>query len=277
MKLDPAIMDAAIRAGHEIEALRAAGAASSTKTDGSIITEADLRAEAIICDAIRSADPETLIVAEEACSADRFPDALPDRFYLVDPLDGTREFASGRDEYTVNIALIVDGAPVAGIVAAPAIGEGFYAGDGQAWRFALEDGHWQTDAQVLRARQPGNGLAAVVSRSHATPETGRFLERFTVAEEHAYGSSLKFCRLAEGRADIYPRFGRTMEWDTAAADAILRAAGGHVVDCAGHPLRYGKCRGISADPFANPSFIAFGDWRHNDIASIKDAAAAVTG
>lgn len=228
--------------------------APHAKGDGSPVTLADEAAEAIISERLRAVSGLP-IVAEEAVSSGHVPQKS-DVFFLVDPLDGTKEFVSRNGEFTVNIALVEDGRPVMGVVLAPALGV-LYAGD----RF----GAWRARTETLGAREslkvraaPG-AVKVVASRSHLTDETRQFVERFTVDSFVSSGSSLKFCQVAEGAADLYPRLGRTMEWDTAAGDAVLRAAGGRVLTMDGAALTYGKCwPGEVGDTFANPHFVACG-------------------
>jgi 3'(2'),5'-bisphosphate nucleotidase len=231
-----------------------AGCAIETKSDGSPVTIADHEAERIILDWLAQSFPDIPVVAEEEASAGHVPE-LGSRFFLVDPLDGTRGFADRTGEFTVNIALIKAGAPVAGVVYAPESKLLYHGivGQGAARRADGVD-------MPIRARSRSAGqLAAIGSRNHRLAEDDSRLEALGVTSFTPSGSSLKFCTLAEGAADVYPRWGRTMEWDTAAGQAILEAAGGRVMamDDAGKetgPLRYGNVgRG-----FANPHFIAWG-------------------
>lgn len=222
----------------------------AVKDDASPVTKADQLAETIILKGLADAAPETPVLAEESAAAGRVP-TLGRRFFLVDPLDGTKEFVSKTGEFTVNIALIEDGQPRLGVVYAPALERLYAASSGEAFRITGAG-----PRTPIRARTaPSAGLVAVASRSHGTPETDAFLRTLTIADFAAAGSSLKFCLLAEGAADVYPRLGRTMEWDTAAGQAVLEAAGGRVVV---HPgaerLTYGK----AARGFDNPPFIAWG-------------------
>lgn len=222
------------------------------KADGSPVTLADEAAEAIILERLRAEGADN-IVAEEAMSAGKMPPPA-DVFYLVDPLDGTREFISKNGEFTVNIARIENGVPVAGVVYAPAI-NAIYAGDTTgAWRADVVDGAVGA-RQSLNVASPDAAVRVVASRSHLTDETKEFIDRFKVESFVSSGSSLKFCRVAEATADLYPRMGRTMEWDTAAGHAVLKAAGGEVYTLDGAPLAYGKREG---DTFANPFFVAAG-------------------
>lgn len=236
------------RAGAAILEIRARGFDVIRKSDASPVTEADHAAEAIILAGLRAAAPDIQVVAEEETAAGHIA-TVSEQFWLVDPLDGTREFTAGRDEFTVNIALVRDGRPVLGVVGVPVTGEIFLGivGRGAAKRD-------RTGRQPIFARKPPpEGLTVLASRSHAN-EAGlaEFLRGRTVAKIANYGSSLKFCRMAEGLADLYPRQGRTMEWDTAAAQAVLEAAGGAVLTMAGTPLRYGK------PGWENPHFYATG-------------------
>ncbi len=246
----------AVKAGREILSVKAAGVETDWKPDCSPVTEADRRAESIILEGLRSHYPDVPVVAEEEAAAGRCPANLNGRFILVDPLDGTREFINDRPDYTVNIALIENGEPVAGIVYVPARGE-LYGGCGdKAWmQLAPADGP-MLERTSISCREPATPLVIVASKSHRTPETVAFLERYRGAETVSIGSSLKFCLLASGKADLYPRLGRTMEWDTAAGDAILRAAGGTSVTRDLRPLVYGKRDRADEADFANPHFIA---------------------
>lgn len=218
------------------------------KSDSSPVTDADLRAESAILGGLAELTPDVPIVAEERVEAGEVPAALGARFWLVDPLDGTKEFLSRNGEFTVNIALVDADEPVLGVVHAPALDATYVGAWGGAWLRGSGGSH------ELTVRKPGpEGMAVLVSRSHLDPETEEWLADVRVSERVSAGSSLKFCRIAEGRADLYPRFGRTMEWDTAAGDAVLRMAGGTVREVGGERLRYGK------PGFANPGFVAYGD------------------
>jgi 3'(2'), 5'-bisphosphate nucleotidase len=259
MRRDDALTDgmvaAALEAGAEIMAVYATEFSARSKGDASPVTEADERAEAIILAALRRLAPDVPVVAEEEVAAGRCP-KIGRRFFLVDPLDGTREFISRNGEFTVNIALVEDGVPVAGVVYAPALGR-LFAGDASGARAAVvEDGRAGAFAAATVRPVPAGGLTVVGSRSHGSAETDAFVGRFDVATYRSAGSSLKFCLLACGEADLYPRFGRTMEWDTAAGDAVLRAAGGVMVRADGAPFRYGKRDQPGDADFANPHFIA---------------------
>lgn len=233
------------RAGVAIMDIYKTDFAVETKDDNSPVTLADKAADSLILaalkDEIRTPFP---IVTEETFQEGETTVDAAQPFWLIDPLDGTKQFVAKRGEFTVNIALIVKGAPVLGVVHAPAI-------DATYW--GSPDGAFAEHGGMVRAISvrpvPEDGLAAVVSRSHKTPETDAFLEHFTVTEEVSSGSSIKFCRIAEGAADIYPRFGRTMEWDTAAGHAVVTHAGGVVLKPGGTPLDYGKT-GLD-----NPNFV----------------------
>jgi 3'(2'), 5'-bisphosphate nucleotidase len=243
------------RAGGAIMAVYATGFAVRDKPDASPVTAADEAAERIILADLADIAPDIPVVAEESVAGGSIP-AVADRFFLVDPLDGTKEFIGRRDEFTVNIALIENGEPVLGVVLAPARRELFW-GDVRAGRAghmdAEPDGTMPLMGSPLRARvAPAEGLVAVASRSHRSPETDEFLAKYPVTEFRSIGSSLKFCLVAAGQADIYPRLGPTMEWDTAAGHAVLAAAGGSVTTLDGGPFRYGK------PDFRNGSFLARG-------------------
>lgn len=244
----PLFSDLARAAGEAILPIWRSGVLAHTKADGSPLTEADLAAERILLAGLAAALPAIPVVSEEDPPA---ATALPERFLLVDPLDGTKEFLSGSGEFTVNLALIEAHRPVAGVVFAPALG--------LLWRGAEGAGAERQDltagtCRPIRVRPPVDPPVAVASRSHADADTEAFLARLGVAERRAIGSSLKFCLVAEGEADVYPRFGPTMEWDTAAGHAVLAAAGGRVETPAGLPLLYG--RGEAG--WRNGPFIAWG-------------------
>jgi len=223
--------------------------ATRRKDDASPVTEADERAEAHILAALRQLAPQFPIVAEEEVAAGRIPE-VGRAFWLVDPLDGTKEFINHNDEFTVNIALVEDGAPTLGVVLAPALGR-LFAGDVAAGGASVED---ERGRRSIRCRTvPADGLTVVASRSHGDAAAlDAFLAGRKVASIRGAGSSLKLCVIAAGEADLYPRLGRTMEWDIAAGHAVLAAAGGSVETLAGAPLRYGKAG------FENPHFVARG-------------------
>jgi 3'(2'), 5'-bisphosphate nucleotidase len=242
--------EAARRAGEAIMAVYAGDFAVARKADSSPVTLADQRAEAIILAALAEAAPGIPVVAEEQADSDGLPAETGDLFWLVDPLDGTKEFISRNGEFTVNIGLIQGGAPILGMVHVPALGVTYgSAAPGTARR-------WRGNAapEPIAARPaPAGGLVVVHSRSHENNEKfDAYLVGKPVAEKRVCGSSVKFCLLAAGEADLYPRFGPTMEWDTAAGHAVLIAAGGSVTTLDGAPFLYGKTG------LRNPGFIARG-------------------
>lgn len=248
----------ALAAGRVVMDFYRSGGPVESKSDRSPVTQADRNAEAVILDGLSASAPGVPVVAEEETSAGRVPSELGEAFFLVDPLDGTREFVNRRDDFTVNIALIRHGEPVCGVVYAPARQAMCSGMPGYAEAATVSPDHVVVDRRAIRARPVAAPPVIVASRSHRTPETDSFIARYPGAEIISVGSSLKFCLLAEGKADIYPRFGRTMEWDTAAGDAVLRAAGGRTLTLDGRPLAYGK-RNISGEAdFANPHFVAEG-------------------
>src|SRR3984957_6056662 len=246
-KIRPKLLDqmvaAALEAGHAAHKVYTSGFEVERKADHSPVTAADHAAEAIILEHLRAAAPDIPVVAEEEVAAGRLP-AFDDEFFLVDPLDGTKEFIQRNGDFTVNIALVRAGDPVLGVVYAPVTGK-VYIGDVVAGR-AYRSGHppgasHSTPREVIKVGAlPEAGLTVVVSRSHATPETETYLKEYRVAERVSVGSSLKFCLVAAGEADLYPRLGPTMEWDTAAGQAVLVAAGGTVLAPGGAPMTYGK-------------------------------------
>ena len=230
------------------------------KSDDSPLTRADLASHRIIAAALGELTPEIPLLSEEGADRD-YDERQPwRRFWLVDPLDGTKEFIRRNGEFTVNIALIEDGVPVLGIVHVPVLGRTFSGAAGLgAWR---QDGTESEpgERQTIRAAGTGGGdLAVAASRSHPGPHLAAFLGQLPEHRLISMGSSLKLCMVAEGRADLYPRLGPTMEWDTAAAHAVVNAAGGRVLDFEGNPLRYNK------RDLHNPYFIVLGErsvpWR----------------
>jgi len=238
-----------VRRGYDVE----------HKQDSSPVTEADRAAELIILAALAKAAPGVPVIAEEEVAAGRIP-AHGDTYFLVDPLDGTKEFVRGGDDYTVNIGLILGAVPHLGAVYAPATGRlhGGLVGHG-AW---LEDFSGRI---AIQTRSPGDELVAVASKSHFNQPTADYLaEAVGECGYVAIGSSLKFCIVAEGRADIYPRLSPTSEWDTAAGHAVLLAAGGRVDGPDGQPLAYGK------RAFLNRGFVATGGWKAIQIGSFLE-------
>ncbi len=248
---------AALAAGAAILDVYRNGMDVSLKADSSPVTQADELAEEIIVSALTEAFPDIPVIAEEAVAAGHVPE-IGTRFFLVDPLDGTKEFISNNTDFTVNIALIENGVPVAGIVYAPALGVA-YAGEGdKAWKMAVSDDGKVSIRVPITSRTVVKPPVGLISRSHCDAKTHEFVAEHAVTDCRSVGSSLKFCMLAEGGADVYPRFTRTMEWDTAAGDAILRAAGGRTLSLDGTPLLYGKRNQSHDSDFANSSFIAWG-------------------
>ncbi|HTW71934.1 MAG TPA: 3'(2'),5'-bisphosphate nucleotidase CysQ [Acetobacteraceae bacterium] len=240
--------DLATQAGAAILDIRRRGFDVRRKEDRSPVTAADEAAEAIIVAGLRSATPDIPVIAEEEVAAGHVT-APTAEFWLVDPLDGTREFTTGSDQFTVNIGLVRDGRVVLGVVGVPASGEMFSGIVGQgAWKRTAAG-----QAAISARLPPAEGLTVVASSHHGdTARLDAFLHGRQVARMMNFGSSLKFCRLAEGVADLYPRFGRTMEWDTCAPQAVLESAGGAVCTLDGAPLRYGK------PGWENPHFVCRG-------------------
>lgn len=223
-----------------------------SKSDDSPVTEADEAADALIYAGLKKAFPDVLVVTEE--QADSHAETASE-FLIVDPLDGTKEFVNRRGDFTVNIAYVVDGTPVRGVVYAPARGRMFYTMEDGA--SVEETGHLHPDTPghctPIRVSHPDNtALMVVASKSHRDQATDDYIGKYAVKDMTSAGSSLKFCLVATGEADLYPRLGRTMEWDTAAGHAVLAGAGGHVVRFDNHePLTYGK------PIYENPFFIAY--------------------
>jgi len=248
----------ALEAGREVMRVFHEGCAVDRKSDSSPVTEADRESEKIILAGLRAAFPEIPCVAEEEASVGVMPSDLGDAFFLVDPLDGTKEFVNRRTDFTVNIALVRHGVPEVGVVFAPCTGRFFSGRPGRAESIEVDDDFRIVGRRPISARPAAEPPAVVASRSHNTPETDAFIRDLGAAEIVSVGSSLKFCLVAAAEADIYPRFGRTMEWDTAAGDAVLRAAGGVTRTLDGKPLAYGKRKQADDADFANPHFIASG-------------------
>lgn len=244
------LAEAAREAGQAILDIVSRGFETESKHDSSPVTEADRAAELIILAALARAAPGVPVIAEEEVAAGRIPEH-GDTYFLVDPLDGTKEFVRGGDDYTVNIGLIEQGAPTLGVVFAPATGRLHGGGRGSgAW---VDEGRGRISIQT---RSRSDQITAVASKSHLNQSTIDYLqEAVGICDYVAVGSSLKFCILAEGKADIYPRASPTSEWDTAAGHAVLLAAGGLVDAPDGAPLRYGK------DAFLNRAFVATSGWK----------------
>lgn len=255
----PALFETVQRAGRAILGICAGGLDIRHKDDASPVTDADEAAENIILAELARLAPDVPVIAEEAVSAGNVPQP-GDLFFLVDPLDGTKEFIRGTGEFTVNIGLVSDGTPRLGVIYAPALGDIYLtlAPDRAVKAHVLPGAVAPlagTALEELHTRAPVPGhLTAAASRSHMNGETRAFLDACGVTDTHSAGSSLKFCTLAAGLSDVYPRLGPTMEWDTAAGDAILRAAGGVVLAQDGAPLDYGKVE----SGYLNPGFIAWG-------------------
>jgi 3'(2'), 5'-bisphosphate nucleotidase len=256
-ELAEALVTITEEAGKAILEIYATDFESRSKDDSSPVTEADEKAEAIILERLAALGTGIPVVAEESVAAGHIPDISGGRFFLVDPLDGTKEFISRNGEFTVNIGLIEGGVPTMGAVHLPALDQSYWGfGEGNAWR---RSGNAVPEQIAVRPADH-DGLVVVASRSHRDSATDDYLADFPVLELVSAGSSLKLCRVAEGAADMYPRLGRTMEWDIAAGHSVLAAAGGFVQvidggDVAGDvgkPLSYGK------PGFENPHFVARG-------------------
>ena len=244
----PDLLALADRAGEVLMRHYAGEFTAEQKADKSPVTAADREAEALIEEGLEQLAPDIPMVGEEAASAGRIPAFGKGPFWLVDPLDGTKEFISKNGEFTVNIGLIEHRRPILGVVLAPARGLAWWGAAGQG---AVRRENGAVSTITVRPR-PAQGAMAVASRSHRDAETDAWLTAQGITDTISAGSSLKFCLVAEGKADAYPRFGPTMEWDTAAGDAVLRAAGGRVETTDGKPFLYVK------PGFRNPGFIALG-------------------
>jgi 3'(2'), 5'-bisphosphate nucleotidase len=251
------LADIALQAGPAIMRVYERGdPGARVKPDRSPVCEADELAEEVILDALSVRLPQWRVIAEESASRGVIP-ICGRGFLLVDPLDGTKEFLDRNGEFTVNIALIVDGAPRAGAVYAPALGKLWFGGE-HAYACDAKPGAPLPPRQERRELHvrpvPSRDIVALTSRSHLEGDTERLLSMLPVRERRAIGSSVKFCLIAEGLADFYPRFGPTMEWDVAAGEAVLRAAGGQVLSPQGEPPCYGK----KGEGYRSGSFIAWG-------------------
>ena len=243
------VSDISKRAGNEIMQVYGTDFNVETKDDNSPVTKADKLAEALILRSIREGLTDRYpIVSEEAASDGIIPDITGSAFWLIDPLDGTKEFINRNGEFTVNIALIENTRPVLGVVHVPVTGT-TYSGSAAGSFVELKG---EKPKAIHCNTFSGNPITALVSRSHRTNEVDEYLKDYNVGNEVSAGSSLKFCLVADGSADLYPRFGRTMEWDTAAGHAVLRFAGGSVKTLEGYDLGYSK------PEFENPHFIAAG-------------------
>ncbi|HEY0327735.1 MAG TPA: 3'(2'),5'-bisphosphate nucleotidase CysQ [Rhodopseudomonas sp.] len=252
-----ALTELVLRAGAAIVAIDRGKLAIEGKSDGSPVTAADLAADRIIAEGLARLCPDVPVVSEERVALATPP--YHDSFFLVDPLDGTKEFIAGRDEFTVNLALVTQGVPLLGIVGAPALGLVWrgIVGSG-AERLSVSPDMTPGDAVAIHTRRfpaPGHEWIAAVSRSHGDRRTEGFIEARPGALRKPMGSAVKFGRVAEGAADIYPRLAPTCEWDIAAGHAVVSAAGGKLTDGSGAPLRFG----LGAAGFIIPEFIAWGD------------------
>ena len=245
------------RAAAAILAIAPAALTPRMKADHSPVTAADQAAEAVILESLARLLPGVPVVSEEAAARGEACAAAA-TLALVDPLDGTREIIEGRSEYTVNLAIVADGVPVLGLVAAPALGflwRGVVGRGAERLRLVGQGPSRQAvDSTPIHTRRaPSHGLVAAVSRSHFDAKTASFVDRLPIAERIVCGSALKFCRIAEGAADVYPRLSPTCEWDVAAGHAVIAAAGGMVTTPDGGPILYGR------EGFRIPGFIAWGD------------------
>jgi 3'(2'), 5'-bisphosphate nucleotidase len=248
--LAEALLPIVEHAGTAIMRVYGSAFAVQHKDDHSPLTQADLESQRIIIEGLQQITPDIPIVAEESAAVPWSVRGAWRELWMVDPLDGTREFVKRNGEFTVNVALVVDHEPLLGVVAAPAQGLAFWGAAGLG-AYRLTQGAKSERVHTSPPRHPARVLG---SRSHASPEILAYLQRLGPHVLCPMGSSLKFCRIAEGNADLYPRFGATSEWDTAAGQAVLEAAGGHVTRMDGHRLRY-NCR----ESLINGDFVAFAD------------------
>jgi 3'(2'), 5'-bisphosphate nucleotidase len=248
-ELAEALMPTVARAGAVIMQIYEGAFAVEHKADHSPLTLADLESQRIIMESLRELTPEIPVLSEESANAPWEVRRHWREVWVVDPLDGTREFVKRNGEFTINIALIADHEPVLGVISAPAIGVVYWGAAGIG-AFRRRQGEPETPITISKPAQP---LRVVGSRSHGRRETEIYLERLGSYRETGVGSSLKFCLVAEGSADLYPRFGPTSEWDTAAGQAVLESAGGHVTRLDGHRLTYNR-----RETLINGDFLAFG-------------------
>jgi len=250
------LQQAARDAGAAIMEVYASDFEAIEKSDGSPVTAADTAAEAVIIPVLKALEPDTVIISEENAASHSVK--APDRFFLVDPLDGTKEFLKrdGKGSFTVNIAIIEYGIPILGVVYAPALDRMFIGELGKGAREQSGGGAWK---DITIRDIPEKGAVAVASVSHRDEKTDSWLKERNISDVVSIGSSLKFCLVAAGEADVYPRFGPTMEWDTGAGDAVLRAAGGVVYDGDDEVFAYGKV------DYRNGAFIACGKAGHPGI------------
>ncbi|MEJ8475299.1 3'(2'),5'-bisphosphate nucleotidase CysQ [Roseibium algae] len=263
-----ALLFLALEAGREIMTIYQGDFTAAVKADGSPVTIADQAAEAVILAGLKESFQSVPVVAEEAVEAGHLPE-VAERYFLVDPLDGTKEFVSQNGEFTVNIALVDQGVPVFGVVYAPVLGDIYWGGtlpadlsgegtsESGAFKAKVQNGGIETISRISVRQSPFEGLSVLASRSHLSKATSAFIEQFQVAETVSVGSSLKFCVVAEGKADLYPRLGPTMQWDIAAGDAVLRAAGGEVLRLEDHsPVTYQVPPQAQKADLLSPFFVA---------------------
>lgn len=253
--LIPELIRIARRAGGRIMEIYRSSFTVRGKADNSPLTEADLAANATILEGLQVLTPGLPVLSEESGQPPYSTREGWHSYWLVDPLDGTREFVNGNDEFTVNIALIRDHRPVLGVVQVPALDVVYWAAEDLGAFRRADDAE---DRPIHVRRLTGGPIVAVASRSHRNPQVDAYLSALGRHEVTSCGSSLKFCRVAEGLADIYPRLGPTSEWDTAAAQAVVEGAGGQVTDTAMRPLRYNR-----GESLLNPHFLVFGDADHD--------------
>jgi 3'(2'), 5'-bisphosphate nucleotidase len=250
------LTDIVARASAAILAIPLEQLGQRTKDDQSPVTRADEASETIILDGLAHLIPGVPVIAEE--SAAGAPRRVESSCAIVDPLDGTKEFLAGRDEFTVNIGLVTNGIPIAGVISAPKQGllwRGVVGRAAERLRIPFATSSAVTERTVIHARPAPSELVAAISRTHLDPKSEGFLSRLKVGRRYGCGSSVKFCHIAQGDADVYPRLAPTSEWDIAAGCAILTAAGGQVTDPAGGPLRFAS----GAEKFLVPGFVAWGD------------------
>jgi 3'(2'), 5'-bisphosphate nucleotidase len=246
--LATALMPTVADAGAAIMAVYDGAFSVQKKDDNSPLTQADLESQRVILDGLSRLTPDIPVLSEESAQAPWSERQSWTQLWVVDPLDGTREFVKRNGEFTINIALVVNHEPILGIVAAPALGLLYWGATG----VGAFSHHRDAPEVAVKVSVPTAPLRVVGSRSHASPDTASYLAQLRPHQMSGIGSSLKFCLIAEGKADLYPRFGPTSEWDTAAGQALLEAAGGHVTRLDGHRLRY-NCR----ETLLNGDFLAF--------------------
>ncbi|MEW6768164.1 MAG: 3'(2'),5'-bisphosphate nucleotidase CysQ [Pseudomonadota bacterium] len=254
--LEP-LTDIVAQAGAAILSIARPSMRIEGKADGSLVTEADMAADRVIAEGLAKLVPDVPTLSEERTQLAKRP--YKNSFFLIDPLDGTTEFVAGRDEFTVNLALVTNGKPLLGIVSAPALGLLWrgVVGHGAERLLVTKDAHARAAQSIRTRKHPGSGGAWIVavSRSHMDKHTQAFIAARPGAIRQVLGSAIKFCRVAEGGADIYPRLAPTSEWDVAAGHAVVTAAGGKITDGKGGELRFGEAR----EGFLVPEFIAWGD------------------